>query len=248
MSISRLFTTFLLSSLFILLTSCASSEKIDTNTAEGAYKLGLVYAEDERYEEAIAQFQTVKNKFPYSRFATESELKVADIQFDRENFIEAQNSYQIFKELHPRHPKSDYVTYRLAMSFYKQLPSTIDRDLSLADQAILYFDEVMNSYSTSEYVEKARKKKTESLKMLAEKVLYIADFYFVRDFYDSALNRYEQMLKQYPGLGLNDRALYGAAVSAKKVKNKKKMEFYLSNLKDNFPKSKWTAKAKEELK
>jgi len=227
---------------------CSTTDDIDPNTAEGAYKLGIIYQEDERFDEAIAQFQTVKNKYPYSRFATESELKIADIQFERENYIESQNSYQIFKELHPRHPKSDYVTYQLAMSFFKQLPSTIDRDLSLADQAILYFEEVTNSYSTSEYVEKAKKKKNQCLRMLAEKVLYIADFYFIRDYYDSALSRYEQMLREYPGLGFNDRALYGAAYSAKKVKDKKKLEFYLSNLREKFPKSKWTAKANKELK
>jgi outer membrane protein assembly factor BamD len=227
-----------------ILAGCASSEKIDPNTAEGAYKLGLSYAEDERYEEAVAQFATVKNKFPYSRFATEAELKIADIQFEREFFIEAQNAYQIFKELHPRHPKSDYVTYQLAMSFFEQLPSTIDRDLSLADQAILYFEEVINSYSTSKYMKKARKKRKKCKQMLAEKILYIADFYFIRDIYDSALTRYEQLLREYPGIGFNDRALYGATMSADKVKDKKKREFYLSNLRENFPQIAMDSKSK----
>lgn len=234
--------------ILLLLAGCASNEKIDPNTAEGAYKLGVSYAEDERYEEAVAQFSTVKNKFPYSRFATEAELRIADIQFEREFFIEAQNAYQVFKELHPRHPKSAYVTYKLALSFFEQLPSTIDRDLSLAGQAILYFDEVIESYSTSKFVKKARKKRKKSKQMLAEKILYIADFYFIRDNFDSALTRYEQMLREYPNVGYNDRALYGATLSADKVKNKKKRKFYLKNLREDFPKSEWTVKANEELK
>ena len=242
----RLVSNLLIFAVFLV--GCASSEKIDPNTAEGAYKLGASYADDERFEEAIAQFSTVKNKFPYSRFATEAELKIADIQFEREFYIEAQNAYQIFKELHPRHPKSAYVTYQLAMSFFNQLPSTIDRDLSLADQAILYFEEVMNSYQTSKYVKKAKEKRKKSKQMLAEKILYVADFYFIRDIFDSALGRYEQLLREYPGIGYNDRALYGAVISADKIKDKKKREFYLSNLRENFPKSQWTAKANEELK
>src|SRR5262249_18604911 len=155
---------------------------------------GEKFEKDERYEEAIAQFNTVKNKFPYSKLATEAELKVAEINFKREEFVEAQNAYQVFKEMHPSHPKIDYVTYRLGLSFFNQLPSTIDRDLAVAERAILYFDEVIQSYPQSSHVKDAREYKTKSLKMLAEKEYYVGHFYFIRDFYDSALTRFEGLL------------------------------------------------------
>ena len=201
-----------------------------------------------RFEEAIAQYQTVKNTFPqWYQYATTSELEIANIQYEREFFIEAQNAYQVFKELHPRHPKSDFVTYRLAMSFFKQLPETIDRDLSLANQAILYFDEVASSYAASKFAKKAREAKKKCLQMQAEKILYIADFYFVRDYFQSSLNRYEEMLRTYPKIGLNDRALYGAAVSANRIDSKEKEAFYLKKLRSEHPDSVWAQKAEKEL-
>lgn len=230
------------------LNACSSSEKIDTSTAKGAYELGEKYRKDERFEEAIAQFSDAKNKFPYSRYATLAELAIADIHYEREAFIEAQNAYQVFKELHPKHEKIDYATFRLGMSYFNQLPDTIDRDLSLANQATLYFDEVIESYPNSEYAAPAKENKIKALKMLAEKEMYIAHFYFIRDKYDSALGRYEDLLRRHAGLGYDAKALYGAAVSAAKVRDKRKTSFYFEKLVENYPDSTWAKKAQEELK
>src|ERR1041385_5795724 len=113
-----------LSALVLVLWGCSSGPKLDSNTAEGSFALGEKYEKDERFEDAIAQFSNVKNKYPYSTLATASELKIADIHFKREDYAEAQASYQTFKELHPSHPKIDYVTYQLGMSYFHQLPPT----------------------------------------------------------------------------------------------------------------------------
>jgi outer membrane protein assembly factor BamD len=247
MVVSR-FVGFFISLVVLVLLGCSSTEEINPNSAEGAYQLGERYRKAERYDDAILQFQNVKNKFPYSRLATEAELQIADINYERETYLEAQTAYQIFKELHPKHAKSAYVTYQLAMSYFQQLPKTIDRDLTLANQSILYFDEVITSYSTSEYVEKAKEKKVEALKRLGQKELYIAEFYFIRDMYDSALSRYEDLLKNYGNLGLDEEALYGAVVSASQIKDPRKRDFYFEKLVKNHPESTWTQKARQELK
>ena len=153
---SRLAKAFILCCLSWTLSACSSLDSYDTSTAEGSFKLAEKYVEDERYEEAIALFADVKNKFPYSKLATDAELKIADVQYDRESYLEAQTAYEVFKELHPKHPKSDYVTYRLGMSLFNQLPSTIDRDLSLAERAIVYYQEVIRSFPGSEFVASAK--------------------------------------------------------------------------------------------
>lgn len=228
-------------------TGCTSSEKYDTSTAEGAFKQAEEFEKDERYEEAAAKFTDIKNKFPYSKLAIAAELKLADVQYKREAFIEAQSAYQLFKEFHPKHPQADYVTFRLAMSYFNQLPNSIDRDLSVADKAIIYFDEVLNSYSTSQFSEEARKHRIEAVKMLAQKELYVANFYVKRRKFDSALKRYEVVLKQYPNLGLDTQALYGAARSAIKSGEKERGQQYLKSLYSQFPNSDETRRAQHEL-
>lgn len=226
---------------------CSSTPDIDTSTPEGAYKLAEKYEKDERFEEAIAQYSQVKNKHPYSKLATESELRIAEIHFKREEFVEAQASYQTFKEMHPTHPQIDYVTFRLGLSFYDQLPSTIDRDLSVAERAILYFDEVIQSYPRSTHIAEAKDYKTKALKMLAEKEAYIGHFYFIRDHFESALGRFEGLLDKYPGLSFDAEALYGAAVSAYKIKELNKAKNYYRKLISEYKDSAEAAKARGEL-
>lgn len=240
----RALVTLLISLVFL---GCSSSEKIDTSTAEGVFKLAEKYEKDERYEESIQYFNEVRNKHPYSRFATDAELKIADIEFKRENYVEAETAYKVFKELHPDHPKIDYVTFRLALSFFKQLPTTTDRDLGIAGNAILYFDEVMSSYPKSEYAKEAQEYKMKARKMLADKEAYIANFYFKRGQWISALGRYEDLMKNHVGTGYEKEALLGATVSAYKAKDMDKAKYYFKQLLAQYPGSPELERARKEL-
>jgi outer membrane protein assembly factor BamD len=231
----------------LVLTGCSSDEKIDTSTAEGAFRLAQKYEKNERYEEAITYFREVKNKHPYSRYATDAELAIADIEFKRESYPEAEAAYRLFKELHPSHEKSDYVAFRLGLSIYNQLPPTVDRDLTEASQAILYFDEVITSYPSSPYVKEAQEKRRDTKIKLAEKLLYIADFYYRTEKWLSALGRYEDLLSEHGGLGFEQRALLGAARSAKKNSDLEKVKKYVATLRDKFPESDEYKTAKQEL-
>lgn len=246
-NISKLLLISTISLLISGLIGCSSSDK-KADTAEGAFQLAQEYDNDERYEEAIKRYQEVKNKFPYSKYATMAELAVADAYFKQETYAEAQVAYQSFKDLHPKHAKIDYVTYRLALSFFNQLPETIDRDLTLAQSTILYFDEVISQFPNSEYVKEAKEKKEATIKMLAEKEQYIAEFYFIREKYDSALTRYEGLLRKYPGFGFDAKALSRAAISAAKVGEPEKSRRYLAELARKFPASAELEAAQEELR
>jgi outer membrane protein assembly factor BamD len=231
----------------VILTGCSSFLDMDTSTPEGSFKVAEKLEKDGRFEEATAQYSQVKNKFPYSKLATEAELRMADIHFKREEYIESQNAYQAFKEMHPSFPRSDYVTFRLAMSFFNQLPATIDRDLSVAERAILYFDEITQSFSRSEYAKDAAEHKRKALRMLAEKEFYVGRFYLVREHWESALNRFEGLLQKYPGMGLEPESLYGAAKSAYEMKDLGKAKTYYQRLTTEFKDSSEAEKARREL-
>lgn len=235
----------LLLPLFFL--ACSGTEK-KSDTPEGAFAIAQEFDKDEMYEEAIRRYGEVKTKYPYSKFATQAELAAADCYFKQESFLEAQVAYQTFKELHPKHPQADYVTFKLAMSFYQQLPETVDRDLTLAGSAILYFDELLAQYPNSTHVKEAQEKKTDALKKLAGKESYIAGFYFKKKNYDSALNRYEGLLKKYPGVGFDAEALSRAAISAARIGELDRARRYTRELKAKFPGSGELSDAEKEIK
>lgn len=229
------------------LVSCSSDDRKADNP-EGAFQLAQEFEKDERFEESLRRYNEVKNKFPYSKYASMAELAVADVYFKQESFAEAQVAYQNFKELHPKHPQVDYVTFRLAMSYYSQLPGTIDRDLTLATNAILVFDEVIHQYPNSKYLQEAKDKKNECTKKLAEKEEYIADFYFKKEIYDSALARYESLLRTYPGLGFDAKALGRASIAAKRSGDLDRAKKHFARLKQKFPGSPEVDEAAKEVK
>ncbi|AZZ38389.1 outer membrane protein assembly factor BamD [Bdellovibrio sp. qaytius] len=219
-----------------VLFSCASKEK-DLNTAEGLFAYAKEFQDAERYEVALTKYADVRNKFPYSSLATEAELAIADVHYARESYPESEIAYQNFRDLHPKHAKSAYVLYRIAMSYYMQLPETIDRDLTVGKDAIYHFGELVKLYPQSEYVTDSKIKRDEVISRLGQKEIYIADFYFKQEKYSSALRRYESTLVKYPGLGFDPRAHFGAAKCAKKLADQKTLDQHMQILKTKYPNS-----------
>jgi len=224
----KLLLPFLL--ILAITAGCVSEPKVNTNTPEGLFTLGEFYQKQERFEEAINQFKAVSSKFPYSKLATEAELRVADCYYKKEEYIEAFNAYKTFKELHPKHPQIDYVTYFAAESIREQLPSTVDRDLSQATQAINYYEEIVTVYPNSKYAAESKEKRFKLIGMLADKELYIADFYYRREKYLGALTRYDIFLQMFPQNTKVPHALLGAARSAKQLNQPEKIPQYVERL------------------
>lgn len=229
-----------------LLASCSSAEK-NSDTAEGAFAIAKEFDEQERYEEAIRRYQEVRNKFPYSRFASMSHLAIADAYYKQESFAEAQITYQSFKDLHPRHAQIDYVTFRLGLSYYQQLPSTIDRDLTLAHSSMLFFEEVESRFPNSSYAAEAKEKRSSAVNMLASKEEYIADFYFIRKQYDSALTRYEGLARSFGASEFEPKALSRAAISAKRIGELDRAKRLLAELGRKYPESSQFEEARKEV-
>ncbi|MCB0411960.1 MAG: outer membrane protein assembly factor BamD, partial [Bdellovibrionales bacterium] len=159
----------------------------------------------------------------------------------------AQVAYEVFKEMHPRHPKSDYVTYQLGLSLFNQLPSTIDRDLTLAERSILYFQEVIRSYPDSQHTNEAKGYLQKAQEMLADKVYYIGNFYFKRGLYGSALSRYESLVKEFPDSKLTAKTLALATRSALAVHDREKAVAFYQSLESNYSDSTEFKKLKNDI-
>lgn len=230
--------------LAFFLSSCVSYDQHDTSKASGAFGLAQQLEEDERFEEALSQYRDVKNRFPYSRYAVSAELQMAEVHFKKESFAEAQGAYQLFKELHPKHPKIDYVTYKIGESIFMQLPSTVDRDLSLAPAAIKEFDVLLRDFPQSKYVKKARETRQKTIEMLAKKELYIADFYYRTEKWLPALVRYEKYIREFPRHKKQPHAYYRAALAAEEHGDDSKRNALFRTLVKKYPDSQEAKKAK----
>jgi outer membrane protein assembly factor BamD len=151
----------------------------------------------DRYMFALEKLKSVKNKYPYSKQAIAAQLRISDVYFMQESFAEAAASYEAFRDLHPKHERVNYAMFRLGLSYYSDTPSLHARDMTPAVKAQEAFQDYLQKFPQDEFSSEARAKLKEVRSALADKELYIANFYFVRDFFDSAKTRYKKVVDQY---------------------------------------------------
>ncbi|MGZ3788442.1 MAG: outer membrane protein assembly factor BamD [Bacteriovorax sp.] len=181
--------------LSLLAISCATKRPSGSTEAEVLFKEAKELISKSRYIQATEKLNSIRSQYPYSYYATNAELLQADILFAQENYAEAASAYILFRDFHPKYTELGYVIFRISESFYRQLPSTFDRDLSAGVEAIKYYNELIQSYPNTEYVKDAQTRINQIEDMLEKKEIYIADFYFRTKDYEAAKARYEDVLK-----------------------------------------------------
>ncbi len=189
----------LLALLFVglnLWSGCSSGE-IDDNDPAILMKDAEDDIDSSRYVLAIEKLQLVKNKHPYSKEAVDAALRLADVYYAQENFAEAAASYEAFADLHPKHEKIPYALYRVGLSHYSDAPDLIARDLSPLTRAEEGFKYFIEKFPTSEFTADAKLKLVDTRKRLAEKELYIANFYYKREMWEAAKGRFQKILSDY---------------------------------------------------
>lgn len=159
------------------------------------------------YEGAIETLQSISDNYPYSDFAIRADLAIADAYFENDQYEEALTYYRDFPELHPNHPRVDYAIWRAALCHQRRVLEP-RRDQSNTRDALNYLDQLLLSHPRSEHGIEAEAMWRELQTTLAESERAIADFYYSREEYEAAAERYRALLDDYPGLGLDPPVLF----------------------------------------
>ncbi len=166
--------------------------------------------------ESIETFQNIIDNYPYSEQAVLAQLAIADAYYEGEKYDEAISYYKDFVELHPEHRQVPYAMFQSGMSYYKQSRDA-QRDQTATREAVAQFDRLLARYPHSEHTASAEEKWRELRTRLGESTMNVADYYFDRDEYPSAAERYRELLNEFPGLGLDAEALYKLGVCYTKM-------------------------------
>ena len=159
------------------------------------------------YLKAIEIFQSIIDNYPYSEYAVEAELKIADAYFDDEKYEEALSYYRDFGNLHPQHSKVAYTIFRSALCYESEVEDA-QRDQTSTKNALIFLDRLLVKYPRSEYSDLAEPMWRELQLRLAEHSEAIGDFYRKRSEWEAAAERYRSVLNDHPGLGLDARVLF----------------------------------------
>lgn len=202
--IARFFNVILALGL-IFQTSCSSDSPQD-NDPQVLLQEAEENIEGSRYLLAIDQLKSLKNQHPYSDEAVKASLRLADVYFLQENFIEAAAQYETFKDLHPKHSLTEYATFRTGLSRYREAPEKLQRDLTGLSKAESDFREYLDRYPNGTYKSEALEKLKDSREKLARKHLLIANWYRKQKMYEAARGRYQRILSDYSDTSLVSEA------------------------------------------
>lgn len=181
------------------------------------YEKGLAELKQKDWVAAAKYFQFIKARFPYSKYAVLSELRIADAQLGAGHYLQCIDSYKLFIKLHPTHEDavSGYASYRIGLAYTKMLPGNFwilppahEKDQSSATDASRELTSFLKKYPKSPYREQATTLRHKVAKRLAEHEWYVANFYWDRGKHMGTVIRLRQLLERYPGVGFDGDALW----------------------------------------
>ncbi|MFW5819156.1 MAG: outer membrane protein assembly factor BamD [Desulfovermiculus sp.] len=151
----------------------------------------------EDYKQAISYYTKLKDRYPFSPYTAQAELRLADAYFLDKRYAAAENAYKEFESLHPGHEDIAYVLFRIGLSNYKQFKS-IDLPQDNVTEALQYFNRVAEAYPQESIAEEAKKYARKCHRFRAEHELFVADFYWRTKRYLSAWKRYSYVAENFP--------------------------------------------------
>jgi len=216
-------------------------------TDEQAIEKCMKLSEKKKFQEAVDCLEIFKSRFPDSTYAVDAELNIADAYFRKKDWVLAAETYNLYTRLHPTSEKLDYAYYRAGLAYEKQLPKSIDRDLSSLNNAQENFAMVYRRFPTSPYAEMAKAKYDEIRGRGAKKDMYVGKFYYKTGQYRAAIPRFLEILQEYPGLGYDEEALERTAIAFHKLGDKEKAQGAAQLMQEKFPNSKRTKKVLKKV-
>ena len=177
-------------------------------TPQQNYEYGLRELKNQNWLTAIQYFQHVKSSFGFSKWATLSELGIADANLGREKFTEAVDGYKQFVKAHPTHEHvvDGYAAYKVGEAYHKQIPSdwfltppSYEKDQGPVQDALRELNQFGEQYPESPYAPKARMLIGDCIQRLANHELYVAAFYLKQGKPYAAVGRLEGVIKDFPG-------------------------------------------------
>lgn len=194
------------------------------------------------YDMIFSYLKEIQLRYTYSPYAALAELRTGDAYFEKEEFEQAAIEYEEFLKRHPGHAEAPYATYRLALSYYKEIKSP-DRDPLNTRLALQWFNTFIEKYPDSPLVSDARERALRCRDRLARREIYIGNFYSRRDNYKAAADRYKIVVDDYNDTQRYQEALYLLGKAYAKSDQYDLARQTLNRLVQEYPNEKYSGKA-----
>src|SRR3989449_160288 len=175
--------------------------------AEELYKLGEQALDKRQYNEAREHFKKIVERHPNSSYASRGRFLIGEAFYRESEFDKAIKEFETFMSFYPRDRIADLVQYRLAMAYYDQV-KPVEQDQALTQKALDQFKKLVKEYPESRYATEALAKVDVCRGRLAQKEVWVANYYITQRNPSAARQRLELVLKGYPRTLVIPETLY----------------------------------------
>jgi len=196
------------------------------------------------YDLAIENLQLLESRFPFGRYATQAQLEIIYAYYQGAEEGAAVAAAERFLRLHPSHPHVDYAWYMKALANYSLKPGVLSRfvatdfsarDIDPARQSFFDFQQFLQRYPNSIYAADARVRMIHTKHALARHEMHVANYYISRRAFQAAINRAQNVLREYQGADSTADALAISVYSYQQIGETELAEQQLAILQKNFP-------------
>lgn len=220
----------------LLLVSCSSKAPKKTENPVDLYVAGVELMKQKKYDDSIKKFNAIREQYPFDPMALVAAVKLGDAYFLKKDYVLAAGTYEDYFKAHPDEDNIPYVLFRLG-ECYEKLSPTVDRDQANTIKGIERITYLRNRYPTSSYAAESVNRLAAFIQKLADRELYVGEFYVRTAQYNGAIMRLEPMIKQYPKSKNIDKALFYLYDAHRQLGNQEKADQYLKTLRTDYPKS-----------
>ena len=215
--------------LSLLLMIGCSADKVDPTqglSAAELYAKAQLSMKSQNFTRAIELYETLESRYPFGKYATQSQLDVTYAYFLYDEPESATAAADRFIKLHPRHEAVDYAYYMKGRINFGLKKSIVDKfytrdladyDMSIMKQSYDDFSVLANRFPDSKYSKDAVKRMVYLRNQMARAELKMAEFYLTRKAWVAASNRTKNLLEIYQGSSSIKRALQVQIIAYQKL-------------------------------
>ena len=207
---------FIIFFLILFCISCSKKEPIKKSTLKEknlelqviqAYSEGVESLENGDVLYAAKKFNEAEILFPQSQSAPKSALMAAYAYYSQDYFGDAISELQRFIKIYANYKDIDYAYYLLAICFYDQIIDET-KDLQAIIKAKENFIIVANRFPDTEYALDSEFKIDLINDVLASKEMYVGRYYFDKQKWIPAINRFRTVTDDYQMTIYTEEALH----------------------------------------
>jgi outer membrane protein assembly factor BamD len=230
---------------FVLLPAAACSLR-QKPSGEDYYAQGQLNFATKEYKAAIENYQQVIDKYPFSPYAEDAEMKIGLAYYQQKDYAEAIGALDDFERMHPTSKNLELVSYYIGLSYYDQIGRE-DQDQGKTTAALKRFQELEQRFPEGEFAELAHDKVLVCREMLARNQMIVGSYYYKRANFRAAESRFAELLQKYPETPVAPDALFELGVSLEKEGKRYSAAQAFAAVKKHFPDSNYAKRAQAEL-